>query len=66
MKYYGVCKNRKTHSSGEAWGEAPENFDERKHFLKCPCGSTMYLDRHDPKKAGYRDKDKVIVTVTKQ
>lgn len=49
---WGVCDCGK-------WGEAPSNFRETIHFLKCSCGRPMYLDPHNPKLSGYRDSDKI-------
>lgn len=62
-KYWGICSNRECNK----WGEAPENFKENRHFLKCgACGSKMYLDMHDPTEAGYNDRNKVTVSIMGQ
>lgn len=60
MTKYGICEKCMK------WGETPSNFNEGKHFLKCECGSLMFLQIHDPKKAGYRDKDKIVITIKGQ
>ncbi len=54
QKAYGEC------DCGN-WGEAPAHFTERKHFLKCTCGKPMYLIYSDPREAGRRDAQKVVV-----
>jgi hypothetical protein len=59
-KRWGVCPCGK-------WGEAPANFNESKHFLKCECGQLMYLDMFDPREAAYPEKDHITtITVVKQ
>jgi len=59
MTRYGVCECGK-------WGEAPKEFRENLHFLKCKCGKLMYLQNMSPKEAGYRDSSKVTITFVKQ
>ena len=62
MKAYGVCSNNKCGK----WGEAPADFNESKHFLKCgECNSPMFLDYTNPTVAGYREQDKVTVGLMK-
>jgi len=49
------------------WGETPAEFRENIHWIYCICGSTMYLVRsRHPHDAGYRDKNKVEVTIGKR
>ena len=56
---YGVCDCSK-------WGQAPLNFNEAKHFLKCECGKLMYLQIFDPREAGYRKEDEITPTIVNQ
>lgn len=61
-KAYGVCSDRLC----SGWAEAPEGFNESKHFLRCAnCGSLMYLDYTDPRIVGYSEKHKTTATLTK-
>lgn len=60
MTKYGICEKC------NKWGEAPSDFRENKHFLKCECGSLMYLSRLNPREAGYQGRNKVIIKTTKQ
>jgi hypothetical protein len=57
---YGIC------TKDGKWGEAPKEFDERKHFMVCTCGSVMYMTHQDPKGAGYRDADKMTPNFVEQ
>ena len=58
MKRYGICDCGK-------WGEAPPEFNESIHFLKCTCSQPMCLDIHNPREVGYRESSKIIVTTMK-
>lgn len=59
-KAWGIC------SHCNKWAEAPADFDESKHFLRCGnCNSLMCLDYNDPTTAGYREIDKTTATNTK-
>lgn len=57
MIKYGSCECGK-------WGEAPKEFRENKHFLKCPaCGKAMYLTvLITPQAMGMKESDKVVIT----
>ena len=55
MKQYGICP------SCHKWGDAPQDFDERYHFLRCSCGSVMFLNRTDPTEAAYRVENKIAI-----
>jgi hypothetical protein len=59
-KAWGQCKTCRR------WGWAPDGFNEGKHFLLCPCGSTMYLTvAIDPvKDLAMREQDRVTPTLT--
>lgn len=48
------------------WGEAPSNFRESKHFLKCTCGKLMYLTIFNPKEVLRKDSDKITPEVVNQ
>lgn len=57
---WGIC------SHCNKWAEAPPEFNESKHFLKCGnCSALMYLDNLDPQTAGYRLENKTTATTTK-
>jgi len=56
---YGSCTCGK-------WGWPPEGFDERKHFMKCPCGKTAFLLHSDPEEAGDTERYRVELTLTAQ
>jgi hypothetical protein len=61
-KAWGICSDRLCNK----WAEAPEGFNESKHFLRCvSCGSLMYLDYNDPLLVGYRTADKTTATLAK-
>lgn len=46
------------------WGDIPVNFNESKHFLKCPlCKEAMYLVRtFKPSDVGLNESKKVEIT----
>lgn len=61
-KSWGICWQ-----GCNKWGEAPQEFKENRHFLKCECGNIMSLTHLDPKDAAYPEKDKINnITIVNQ
>lgn len=58
MPAFGTC------DKCNKWGDAPKDFRESKHFLKCPnCGNPMYLTRiFHPTTFGFKESEKVEIT----
>lgn len=53
--YYGVCDCGK-------WCDAPKEFNQTKHFMRCECGKLMILLIYNPSESGYIYKDSNKIT----